>query len=457
MQLLNTTTSLTDSVKIASWIALCIGADLCIDHDMIARDVDMRYDIIFNLQKRRAVKDMTSSEYFYRVCKGFYPRVEIVKSLQTQKNIFIITAKNKWNDKIIYDNLILSLRELADKCQENSVQYLSMPMLGCNSIDGLDWTVVEQAIINAFKDTNIEITIHSYDPTYGKTPEQIFKPHVLTKDVHAEIHRIDLTRHTFAEEMQRPDGYWWTDGNHHNKPFPDNSKGYRRDVVKINDGLPYVECTIDPEGPYAQNIEINENKSCGIDSEYIHAIKCDMRRKQERYYQDRNTIPTIKEYIEYAQSPANGSNYYNYDPLAEHAKTALNASSHAYMTEEMLDPKNIRPNFIGHDCNNKSSSLNRTDIHGESDTHKFVPAHEFAHHRVNPNTGMTEEFAQKQQQQYVLESLAHSHLDSLPSQYTGPHVTDNIPHVDHTPHICNTVAPDSEAPQECSLPNRHNP
>lgn len=79
---------------------------------------------------------------------------------RSQKYVYYLITKEKYNQKPTYDSLRKSLLAMKAHCLENGVTSISMPRIGCG-LDRLDWDKVEVMIKEVFQDVDICITVYT--------------------------------------------------------------------------------------------------------------------------------------------------------------------------------------------------------------------------------------------------------------------------------------------------------
>lgn len=67
-------------------------------------------------------------------------------------NLFILLTSEKKYAKITMENLISCIKDMAQCCINEEVEYLGMPLIGCGK-GGLDWEEVREMIIDTFTET----------------------------------------------------------------------------------------------------------------------------------------------------------------------------------------------------------------------------------------------------------------------------------------------------------------
>lgn len=77
-----------------------------------------------------------------------------------QRHVYYLITKKLASDKPMYDDLQNSLKAMKDHCVDNGILRISMPKIGCG-LDDLKWDKVSAIIQEAFKSTNIIITVYS--------------------------------------------------------------------------------------------------------------------------------------------------------------------------------------------------------------------------------------------------------------------------------------------------------
>lgn len=86
--------------------------------------------------------------------------------LVTENVINLITKRNVY-DKPTYESVRSCLEQAAEYCRDNGITNLLMPQIACG-IDGLKWEKVSPMIQEAFKDTDVSVTICIFQPKKEK-------------------------------------------------------------------------------------------------------------------------------------------------------------------------------------------------------------------------------------------------------------------------------------------------
>jgi len=73
-------------------------------------------------------------------------------------NVFNLVTKERYFYKPTYITLRMSLEDMREQCLKNGIKKLAMPLIGCG-LDKLSWDIVENIIINVFKNDDINILI----------------------------------------------------------------------------------------------------------------------------------------------------------------------------------------------------------------------------------------------------------------------------------------------------------
>lgn len=73
-------------------------------------------------------------------------------------NVFNLVTKARFFHKPTYRDLHDTLIDMKIQCEEKDITKLAMPLIGCG-LDKLNWSMVEDVIIDVFKDSDIEILI----------------------------------------------------------------------------------------------------------------------------------------------------------------------------------------------------------------------------------------------------------------------------------------------------------
>lgn len=71
------------------------------------------------------------------------------------RNLFLLMISNRKYEPITMTNLERCIKDLAQYCVNEEVEYLGMPLIGCGK-GGLDWEEVRTMIIDTFTETIVE-------------------------------------------------------------------------------------------------------------------------------------------------------------------------------------------------------------------------------------------------------------------------------------------------------------
>ena len=74
--------------------------------------------------------------------------------------VFYLVTKRMFYDKPLYSDLEKCLGSLKDLCEQNHIQDLALPKIGCG-LDQLDWYVVAELLHEIFRDSLVHL--HIYD------------------------------------------------------------------------------------------------------------------------------------------------------------------------------------------------------------------------------------------------------------------------------------------------------
>lgn len=124
------------------YIMHAISADLNLGAG-IAKEIDQRYNMEARLSDY--VKDIL----------GTAPEVG---SCIPVGNVLNLVVKGKAFRKPSYDDIGMALEEARDWAEENHVDRIAMPKIGCGR-DCLDWNTVKEIIDDIFDDSDIELLV----------------------------------------------------------------------------------------------------------------------------------------------------------------------------------------------------------------------------------------------------------------------------------------------------------
>ena len=291
--------------KYPSYLAYFISADCNYEYDPNARSIRDTYNIDYYIKQKMYAVNANGHDYFNRIRRGLSPWIEFNKTSNMRK-IFTMIIKELYTDKIYIEDFKMCIKNLVELCKLHSVAYLAIPPLGINPVDGLKYDVVSYILDNEFKNTPIEITMYWPDPALRpKTPEEYYKPAVMTEDVY----EIPVT----GDDGSIDNVY-----GHIYKKIPERSwypKG------------PYPEYHIDPNRPYITNN--NPDAMIEMNREFVG-----------RYFPDLNPEITKEEYLEIDRSKSDITFKDKiYDPMRLYAIGLESISSHSYPLESILDPR----------------------------------------------------------------------------------------------------------------------
>jgi O-acetyl-ADP-ribose deacetylase (regulator of RNase III) len=75
-----------------------------------------------------------------------------------EDRVFNLVTKREYWSKPTYQSLESSLREMKRIAEENGINKIACPLIGCG-LDRLSWGKVREIIANTFSDTDIEILV----------------------------------------------------------------------------------------------------------------------------------------------------------------------------------------------------------------------------------------------------------------------------------------------------------
>ena len=291
--------------KYPSYLAYFVSSDCDYEHDPYARLIKNTYNIDYYIKQRMYNVNANSHDYFNRIKRGLSPWVELDKANNMRK-IFTMIVKELYTDRIFIEDFRMCIKNLVELCKLHGVAYLAIPPLGINPVDGLEYDAVSHILDNEFKDTPIEITMYWPDLALKpKTPEEYYKPAVMTEDVY----EIPVTGNDGSIEFNYGHVY---------KKIPERSwypKG------------PYPEYHINPGDPYIDNKE--PDAMIDMNREFIG-----------RYFPDLNPEILQEDYLEIDKSKSDITFADKiYDPMKLHAIGLDSVSSHGYPLESILDPR----------------------------------------------------------------------------------------------------------------------
>jgi len=73
-------------------------------------------------------------------------------------NVLNLVTKERVYHKPTYESLKCSLVQMKEICEMYNIMKIAMPRIGCG-IDGLDWDIVKEILIEVFENSDIDILI----------------------------------------------------------------------------------------------------------------------------------------------------------------------------------------------------------------------------------------------------------------------------------------------------------
>lgn len=125
------------------YIAHSISADMNLGAG-IAREIDSRY----NMEKR-----LLNFKEFAEI-----QAEDLVGVCIPIANVFNLITKSEAFTKPTYGEILEALRSMRKSAEDNYVECIAMPRIGCGK-DRLNWAVVKELIQEVFEDSDIEILV----------------------------------------------------------------------------------------------------------------------------------------------------------------------------------------------------------------------------------------------------------------------------------------------------------
>jgi len=85
-----------------------------------------------------------------------YKKTDAIAKLD---NLYLLFVKESSYDTPIYNRMVIALKELRKRCEKDCIKKLAMPKI-CTGSGGFDWEKVNDAIMDAFMLTDIDIVIY---------------------------------------------------------------------------------------------------------------------------------------------------------------------------------------------------------------------------------------------------------------------------------------------------------
>ena len=140
MEILFETKNILEAIDEGHFVAHAISGDYVMSIGL-AKQINNEYEIASKL----------FLEYDYIAPTDYIGEALLVD------NIFNLVVKPKYRHSLRSDDLICALYSLKDECESRGITDIYMPKICCG-YNGMEWSVVERWLTEAFDDT--EITIH---------------------------------------------------------------------------------------------------------------------------------------------------------------------------------------------------------------------------------------------------------------------------------------------------------
>lgn len=89
--------------------------------------------------------------------------VAVLKDEKNNRYIYYLVTKDLSYQKPTYESLAESLMAMKDHIEENDVQFLALPKIGCG-LDGLNWRRVADLLNGIFDGVNLKIIVYNFGP-----------------------------------------------------------------------------------------------------------------------------------------------------------------------------------------------------------------------------------------------------------------------------------------------------
>ena len=116
------------------------------------------------LAKQFADRHPKATATYVRRCKAGLLRPGEVIALSKTPEVGVIVCvptKRHWRDPSLMDDVISGIKALRETAEKMAFPSLAIPALGCG-LGGLRWVEVRPVIVQAFKDTKIDVKV--YEP-----------------------------------------------------------------------------------------------------------------------------------------------------------------------------------------------------------------------------------------------------------------------------------------------------
>lgn len=123
------------------WLAHCISADFALGAG-IAVQFNRRFNMRAKLNEQFSESD----------------RKSLVGKALLIDRVFNLVTKQKCWQKPTYDTLRAALTDMCKQVQEQKIEKLAMPLIGCG-LDRLEWLKVRSIIKEVFAETDVTIVI----------------------------------------------------------------------------------------------------------------------------------------------------------------------------------------------------------------------------------------------------------------------------------------------------------
>eukprot|EP01103_Thecamoeba_quadrilineata_P008203 TRINITY_DN17969_c0_g1_i1.p1 TRINITY_DN17969_c0_g1~~TRINITY_DN17969_c0_g1_i1.p1 ORF type:complete len:472 (+),score=81.28 TRINITY_DN17969_c0_g1_i1:84-1499(+) len=131
-----------------------VKGDLMVSHESLAHCVSE--DMVMGKGIAIAFKENFGGVQELKSQKKKVGEVAFLK--RGERYIYYLVTKQRYSQKPSYDDLQTTLSSLRTECLKHGVTHLCMPRIGCG-LDGMEWSHVKRILVDAFRGSNVRLTI----------------------------------------------------------------------------------------------------------------------------------------------------------------------------------------------------------------------------------------------------------------------------------------------------------